>query len=51
MMGYQPEMTDMSDPSRTPDPEPDPEPDQDAEPPDSGIEGPVHPDDPAEGPA
>jgi len=47
MMGYQPEMTDMSDPSRLPDPEPD----QDAESPDSGIEGPVHPDDPAEGPA
>ena len=39
-------MSDSTDPSQ----QPRDEPDQDAEPPGPGVPGPVHPDEPAEGP-
>jgi hypothetical protein len=45
-MGYRPEMTDMSGNA----PEPDQKLAQEVEPPGSGIDGHIHPDEPAEGP-
>lgn len=43
--GYRADMTETTDPSQ----QPDRDPDQDAEPPGPGVQGPVHPEDPAEG--
>ena len=44
--GYESDMTDTTFLSQ----QPSTEPDQDAEPPSTGVPGPIHPEDPAEGP-